>query len=537
MTSGLKTVGLFAGIGGLETGLTASGHHVVGLSEVWAPALAVLQHRFEGTEHLGDVAQIEQLPAHDLIAAGFPCTDLSPAGRKAGIDGESSGLVRHVFRLAGEAKTPWLLLENVPNLLSLDGGRGMRTIVTALEALGYRWVYRLVDSRFTGVPQRRLRVVILAALDEDPAPLLLGEDVDPMPEEELTEDAWGFYWTEGRGGLGWARDAVPTLKGGSTIGIASSPAVWLPGEDGDRRLVVPSVADGERLQGFAGGWTDPALQAAERDHRWKLVGNAVTVSVATWVGARLSHGHATTPECKPISRPNGSWPAAAFGASGSTYEANVGAWPTREPYRHLRAFLSVEDAQPLSYRAALGFLRRLDESSLRPSAAFVRDVERHVRVMRPSLRARPHRSIESVNELSWASSDAVRRRMQNTRQRDTRPEVALRRALHRLGLRYRLQVRPHPEIKNRLDVVFRPAKVAVDVRGCFWHSCPDHGTSPKSNAERWASKLERNIERDGEVEAKLTSIGWRLEVVWEHDDPELAALRVADTVRSRRGSG
>jgi G:T-mismatch repair DNA endonuclease (very short patch repair protein) len=85
--------------------------------------------------------------------------------------------------------------------------------------------------------------------------------------------------------------------------------------------------------------------------------------------------------------------------------------------------------------------------------------------------------------------------------------------------------------------MFPVAKVAVDVRGCFWHACPAHRSFPHSNAAWWAAKLARNVERDEETERELTAAGWAVVVVWEHEDPELAAERVEACVRSRRAGG
>lgn len=126
--------------------------------------------------------------------------------------------------------------------------------------------------------------------------------------------------------------------------------------------------------------------------------------------------------------------------------------------------------------------------------------------------------------------------MQLQRTRDTAPEIALRKALHRLGLRFRVQQRPLQSLRRTVDIVFRPAKVAVEVRGCFWHACPQHGSRPKSNASWWDAKLSRNQQRDRETAAYLEAAGWVLVVVWEHDDPEAAAERVAEIVRARRGN-
>ncbi|MHB1164744.1 MAG: very short patch repair endonuclease [Candidatus Nanopelagicales bacterium] len=135
---------------------------------------------------------------------------------------------------------------------------------------------------------------------------------------------------------------------------------------------------------------------------------------------------------------------------------------------------------------------------------------------------------------SWASSPERRRIMQAIRGRDTAPELALRRLLHARGLRYRIDSPPLPGVRRRADLVFGPARVAVFVDGCFWHRCPEHATEPRTNVDYWAPKLDRNVERDRETDALLTQAGWVSVRVWEHEDPAVAARRVARIVRRRR---
>jgi DNA mismatch endonuclease (patch repair protein) len=124
--------------------------------------------------------------------------------------------------------------------------------------------------------------------------------------------------------------------------------------------------------------------------------------------------------------------------------------------------------------------------------------------------------------------------MQLQRSRNTAPELALRRALHRRGLRYRLHRPPVAGLRRTPDIVFGPARTVVEVRGCFWHGCEVHGTRPRANAEWWAAKLDRNKSRGAETTALLRAAGWEVVVVWEHEDPEAAAARVEETVRARR---
>ena len=118
---------------------------------------------------------------------------------------------------------------------------------------------------------------------------------------------------------------------------------------------------------------------------------------------------------------------------------------------------------------------------------------------------------------------------------DTAPEVALRRALHARGLRFR---KDHPiRTPQRLvrpDVVFTRARVAVFVDGCFWHCCPLHGNVPRANGDYWRPKLARNVARDRAVDGALTADGWHVIRVWEHEDATSAAEEVALAVEATR---
>ncbi|MDK3255265.1 DNA mismatch endonuclease Vsr [Blastococcus capsensis] len=120
----------------------------------------------------------------------------------------------------------------------------------------------------------------------------------------------------------------------------------------------------------------------------------------------------------------------------------------------------------------------------------------------------------------------TRRRMQGQRRRDTTPELALRRELHRRGRRFFVDRAPLRGFRRRADLVFPRLRVAVYVDGCFWHSCPVHATHPKNNAEWWASKLADNVSRDRDTDARLLTAGWVVVRVWEHEDPVAAANRV-----------
>ena len=137
---------------------------------------------------------------------------------------------------------------------------------------------------------------------------------------------------------------------------------------------------------------------------------------------------------------------------------------------------------------------------------------------------------------SWASTPAVRGRMQRQATRDTTPELVLRRLLHARGLRYRVDAAPLPGLRRRADLVFGPARVAVFVDGCFWHGCPEHGSRPThANPDYWAGKVARNQARDRDTDERLQAADWLPVRIWEHEPPEEAADLIADHVRRRRG--
>lgn len=377
----MRVAGLFAGVGGLEYGLELAGHQTVMTCEWWTPAKAVLAHRFDGVPNFPDVRDLQALPEDtDLVTAGFPCQDLSQAGKTTGIAGARSGLVENVFRLLDRTRVPWVLLENVPFMLHLAGGSAMGRIVEALEARGYRWAYRVVNAH-AFLPQRRERIFLLASLVGDPADVLLVDDVDP-PEHptDLQTHAHGFYWTEGTRGLGWARDAVPTLKNGSTVGIPSPPAILLP--DGD--LIQPDIRDAERLQGFEPDWTVAAQRVARQSLRWSLVGNAVSVPVAQWIGSRLAQPGRFDRATLTGPLREKTWPRAARFDGRERRAVDIGAFPMWQSRPPLAAFL-LYPGKPLSERATAGFLSRAKASRLRFAPGFLDRVGQHLDRMRGTL--------------------------------------------------------------------------------------------------------------------------------------------------------
>lgn len=260
----------------------------------------------------------------------------------------------------------------------------MRWLTAQLEERGYTWAYRVVDSQAFGLPQRRQRVLLLASKIEDPRPTLLNPDHGKVVIQDRTGLACGFYWTEGVRGLGWAVDAIPTLKGGSTIGIPSPPAI---SRTGSGRIVTPDLRDAERLQGFPADWSAPAddIPGKRKTDRWKLVGNAVSVPVARWIGERLLT-HEEYDAARDSALEDGArWPHAAWGRNGEHHQADVSMWPVADDRPHLHEFLEFEP-RLLSTRATEGFLRRARRGTLRIPEDLICEAEVHLEAMSRQLR-------------------------------------------------------------------------------------------------------------------------------------------------------
>lgn len=371
----MRFAGLFAGIGGFELGLSRGGHEAELLCDVLPASQAVLLERFPGVKYHDDVRKLSSVPRTvDAICAGFPCQDLSQAGRGAGLSGERSSLIESVFKILECRRVPTVIIENVPFMLQLNGGAAIRAIIDRFEKLGYKWAYRVVDSFGFGLPQRRERVFLVASRAVSPWGILMADDYPlSRPKTAVGVLAHGFYWTEGLSGLGWSVDSIPTLKNGSTIGIASPPAVLLP----DGSIVKPSVEGGERLQGFEAGWTKPAETVGRRSYRWSLIGSAVSVPVAEWLGRRLREPGEYDFARDAIFPEHGKAPRAARFDGQNRFAVNVSCDPVGVRPPPLASFLGG-DTELLSLKATLGFLNRTRRAKLRFDSLFIAAVEQHV---------------------------------------------------------------------------------------------------------------------------------------------------------------
>jgi DNA (cytosine-5)-methyltransferase 1 len=252
----------------------------------------------------------------DLLCGGFPCQDLSVAGQRRGLTGgERSSLFFEFARIAESVRPRWLLVENVPGLLSSDGGRDFGIVVGTLADIGYGLAWRILDSRFFGVPQRRRRVFIVGALiDDDPRAaaeragqvLAVGTRCPrhPATRGETRQDVA----VASLSGLGTGVPDDNDGQGGRLVSYALNAKAGYRDGDADTNYVVaaPLTAGGhpnsntpgrrvrrltptecERLQALPDGWT--ALDDKTPDSkRYAALGDAVTASVGEWIGRRLT---------------------------------------------------------------------------------------------------------------------------------------------------------------------------------------------------------------------------------------------------------
>lgn len=127
--------------------------------------------------------------------------------------------------------------------------------------------------------------------------------------------------------------------------------------------------------------------------------------------------------------------------------------------------------------------------------------------------------------------------MQANKSRDTGPELAVRRLLHRQGLRYRVATMPQVGLRRRADIVFTRSRIAVFIDGCFWHGCPEHGRREFGrNESYWSPKIASNVSRDRDTTQRLVSAGWTVLRFWEHEDAQSVADRICDAVRTLQAS-
>jgi site-specific DNA-cytosine methylase len=334
----MKVASLFSGCGGLDLGLRRAGHDIVLQCEIDPICQSVLKKNFAGTLLCPDVCGIVELPLEiELLTAGFPCIDLSTAGLKAGIYGEHSGLWIHILRLVKKAidnhrPVPWILCENVPGILNTYGREttGVECLATEFERLGYNWCYRIVNSASFGTPVARRRFFFLASLHGDPRDVLLcrgrgkclggcsssGLELGGEAEGDASSsscrrkpcvECYMLNPTDPDFVLNLSRAHVPTP--GIVPTVTASNAQHLCAVLSSQAQVGMLTAESvEALQGFPSGFTSLSSglslsEAASDRLRFGMLGNAVSVNTAEWLGNQLAQVYSQKYVMSGLDRP------------------------------------------------------------------------------------------------------------------------------------------------------------------------------------------------------------------------------------------
>jgi DNA (cytosine-5)-methyltransferase 1 len=489
MASILRAIDLCSGTGGVTTGYAAAGINVLAAVDTDANARATYAANHPKVELFSDdllkldpvtlLTRLSLAPGElDILTACVPCQTFSTLGRKhRRNDDRRNRLVYRVGEFVVVLRPRAVVLENVPPLA--DDLRFKR-LVARLRRLSYGVWFDVVDAADFGVPQRRRRLVMIALRgwrDED-VPALSPDH--PLLRARVTRQ------TVAKALSVVEREALaddPLAKPKTNYSLLVAQRIAAIPRDGGSRSSLPSdlkLACHNSMRQMAAG---------------NVYGRMRLDDVAPTLTTRC-----TTPACGRFLHP------LEDRAITLREAACLQTFPVDYVFKGGRMSIEgqIGNAVPPKLAEAIAIL--------------VAD------------------ALAKLPRAPKASSPETRRRMQNVGKRDTPAERALRSALHRRGLRFRVDKAPLPGLRRRADVVFEAARVAVFVDGCFWHGCPLHVTWPQANGEWWRRKIERNRERDAETDQRLSEAGWRVIRVWEHDDLDEAAQQVARSVQQRRAS-
>ena len=283
----MKHASFFSGVGGLDLGFERAGIETVSVSEIDPYANAVLAERFPDAPNLGSITEVDanDIPEADIWSGGFPCQDLSVAGKHAGFAGKRSSLAFTFLDLVEQRRPRWLLLENVPGIFSSNEGADFARLLYEMEQLGYGVSWRTLDARYFGVAQRRRRVFIVGSLESDRAGEVLleceGCERHPSSRRDAREDSASRS----------ARGASQGFSGGDWAGSASSDSDGMRALDG-----MAGRLDSQRALETFGARTHRELQARD----WKVGVSNQDLNKEGYLVGSLTGGGADSPQSERI---------------------------------------------------------------------------------------------------------------------------------------------------------------------------------------------------------------------------------------------
>lgn len=536
----LRAIDLFCGAGGLSAGFRAAGYEIGYALDQDAEAIKTYQENNPGVlaecvsitdrtpQQIGELAG----GSVDVVVGGPSCQTFSTAGRKNGWVRKGdprNDLWRRMLALVKHLEPKAFLLENVPGMLYWKRGEFGATVLEEFEKLGYAVSKEILLAADYGVPQRRRRLFLVGIRGAEdfvfPEPTHLGgwrrDSLDLWEKKRKEKDLlrhirmWEAVGDLPEASADGVVSAVPDkgrltpfsrmMRGGKSTGEITGHKAFPISTD--NLELIRHVPQGGTWRDIPRHLLPDRYRGMRRTDSTNLLGRltpdlpAYTITtqfnnVTTGCFAHPYYDRALTPR-----------EAARLQTFPDTYEF------TGNPSSICR---QIGNAVP-------PLLAHVLASSI---AAAVLDEEQAEALHPPPSPVKPAAEIPAPPP----SDKQTRKRMTKQPRRDTKPEVLLRKALTKHGLRYNIDKPPLSSLRSKADVVFPKLQLAIFVHGCFWHGCPEHTRPTKSNTKWWADKIAKNRKRDEETARKLEEAGWRVERIWEHEDPEEAADRIAALV-------
>ena len=530
----LRAIDLFCGAGGLTQGFGDAGYDIrLGLDkDPDAMATYRLNHpdatAFEGSiTDLTPQQLLDLAGGHiDVVIGGPSCQGFSTAGRRFGWvrdDDERNQLWSKMLAVVETVRPKAFLMENVPGLVYWKAGEFGETIIKGFESLGYAVNSQILLAADYGVPQRRRRMFLVG---------ILGDKKFEFPERTHMGS--------------WRRDYMERWEAERLrLGLFRHLSCWeaigdLPHLDGTGRdrINKPRLTPYMRLMREGRTKLSDHETHVLNEKHLELIRHVPQGGTWRDIPPHLLpdrfRGMRRTDSTNLVGRLEPTLPSYTM----TTQFMNVTVGCNTHPYED-RALTVREGARLQSFPDRYEFVGTLSSrarqigNAVPPLLAQVLAAE-IARQISPQKARRYHPKptpIQPAAVQPVASADSKSSaRMKKQRRVNTKPEILIRQALHAKGLRYRVEQRPLPELRRTADIVFPKSQVAVFVDGCFWHGCPDHSRDTKSNTKWWASKIAANRERDADTTDRLEDAGWLVIRVWEHEDPQVAAKRIAELV-------
>lgn len=542
----LRAIDLFCGAGGLSAGFRAANFDIGYALDHDREAVETYRANHEGVK-AECISITERTPQEigelagggvDVVVGGPSCQTFSTAGRKNGWVRKGdprNDLWRQMLALVEHLRPTAFLLENVPGMLYWKKGEFGATVLEEFGKLGYAVSKKILLAADYGVPQRRRRLFLVGILGEVefefPEPTHLGgwrRDYLDLWEQKRKE----------RGLLRHVRtwEAIGDLPPASTDGLVTAEP------DTGRLTPFSRRMRGRRTTGEIAGHAAFPISADNLELIQHVPQGGTWRDIPRHLLPDRYRGMRRTDSTNLFGRLAPDLPAYTI----TTQFNNVTTGCFTHPYFD-RALTPREAARLQTFPDSYEFQGNMS-SVCRQIGNAVPPLLGHVLASAIAEAVLGKESAEALHPAPTPIKPAkalpappptdkeTRKRMTRQARRDTKPEILLRKALTKRGLRYRIDYAPVQGVRSKADVVFPRLRLAIFVHGCFWHGCPEHARPTKSNTKWWADKIGANRQRDEETTEKLEAAGWRVERVWEHEPPDEAAERIAALVAEFRST-